>query len=348
MMCMMSEPTPQIAKIRTWNNIDISDTLLHLAFAELNTTALANVYIPVKIPTASGMPDEYTYRKVGYDSDDIADYYETLYGENYLSVPLIKQQVEGETNYATSLRNLSRKIMNIYKINEPKYLKLIELQGYTWNPLWNVDGSEKYTYLENSGVNDTSSTKTYGSHTDTGSETLGGYTVQTTDNNIRSGGETKTGNKSETHEDTNSVTSFDDNTFNNDNHNIGSVNTTGESESTTYNNLTDKGTGSSTYGSRENTSNNVYGSHTDSDNTTVTHHNALNGSQEYSGGTDGFGNNVTGGDKYHTDIRERQGNTGDVKIAELIRDAIETYRFNILQEFFNDINEILLVGIYDL
>ena len=347
-MYLMSEPTWKIAKVRTWNNIDISDTLLHLAFANLSTTALANVYIPLKIPTASGMPDEYTYRKVGYETDDIADYYETLYGENYLSVPLIKQQVEGETDYATSLRTLSRKIMNIYKINEPKYLKLIELQGYVWNPLWNVDGTEKYTYLENSGVNDTSSTRTYGSHTDSGSETLGEYNVSHSDSNVRSGGETKTGSQSQTHEDTNSVTSFDSNEFNNDNHNQGSVNVTGTNENTTYNNVTDTGSGTSTVDERTNATSTTYGAHTDTDNTTVTHHNALNGNVEYSGGTDGFGNNITGGDRYHTDIRERHGNIGVTKTTELIKDAIETYRFSILQEFFNDINEILLVGIYDL
>ena len=338
----------KIANVTTWNNINITDTLLHLAFAPLSSSVLTALYIPVKTPTSAGMPDEYTYTRIGYTTDEIADIYETLYSRNFLSVPLIKQQVEGETPYATSLRELTRKIQNIYKLHQAKYLKDAEAMGFEWNPLWNVDGVEKYTSLDNSGVNDTNKTKTYGTHTDSGESTVGGYTDTGSNSNVRTGGESRSGSSSETHEDTNSVTTFDSNEFNNNDHNSGSRNVTGSSETTNYNNVTDTGAESVIHGSHTDSNSVTYGAHTDTDDTTITHHNALNNGAEYSGGVDGFGNTVKGGDKYHTDIKERHGNIGVTKTTELLQDAIELYRFNILQEFFNDINEQLLVGIYDI
>lgn len=338
----------RIANITTWNNINISDTLLHLAFAGLSSSVLSALYIPVKIPTSAGMPDEYTYTRIGYTTTEMADIYETHYSRNFLSVPLIKQQVEGESPYATSLQELTRKIQNIYKLKQGKYMKMAEAMGFEWNPLWNVDGVEKYTSLDNSGVNDTDTTRTYGTHTDSGESTVGGYTDTTSDSNVRTGGETRSGSNSETHEDTNSVTTFDSSEFNNNDHNIGSRAVTGSSETTNYNNVTDTGAGSVIHGSHTDSNSVTYGAHTDTDNKKITHHNATNNGEEYSGGVDGFGNNVTGGDKYHTDIRERHGNIGVTKTTELINDALELYRFNLLQEFFNDINEQLLVGIYDI
>ena len=38
-------------------------------------------------------------------------------------------------------------------MNKGKYLKLLELQGYTYNPLFNVDGTEIRQSLENQGIN---------------------------------------------------------------------------------------------------------------------------------------------------------------------------------------------------
>lgn len=316
----------ELGKVKKWASIDISDTLLHLAFTGLTNSALSNVYLPVKTPTSSGMPDEYTYTKIGYDTDDIADYYETLYGENYFAVSLIKEQVSGETPYASSLRELTRMITNIYKINEPKYLKMIELLGYEWNPLWNVDGTEEYSYLENQGYEDVTKQMSYTAHTD-----------NTTSGNTRTGSVSESGSSAANHSDTEQVTTFDSPEWNDTTHNSGNENVTSSSNTTTYNSVADNGSGSVTYGA-----------HTDTDTTTITHHNALNGSSEYSGGTDTFGNTVTGGDKYHTDKRIRKGNIGVTKTTELIRDAIETYRFEILKEFFDDLNQIILVRLFDL
>lgn len=308
----------KIAKIAEWDShlVDESHTALESAFGDLSI--FGSIYIPVKTPTAEGMPENFTYQNIGMTGNELAGAYKVLYGENYLSVPFIN----GEYGYTESRDKLKAKIQLIYKLNKYKYLKTIELMGYEYNPLFNVDGTETFTFLENQGVNDISKQMSYTQHTDTTGNT-----------NTRSGN--VTGASTETHEDTAQVTSFDSTNFENTDHNSGNINTTGAT--TTYNNLTDTASGSVTYGA-----------HTDTDTTTVTHHNALNGNADYSGGTDLFGNTVTGGDKYHTEKRLRQGSIGVTKTQELIEAERNNLRFSLIQEFFEDINKILLVGIYDL
>lgn len=313
-----------IERVKTWANTSRTDTLLNMAFAtSLGASVFTNLYIPVKTPTSQGMPDEYTYESLGVTTEQISHIYETYYGLNFLSVPLKKQWAEGESDWSTSLNMLTRAIGDVYRFNLIKYKKMVEAAGFTWNPLWNVDGTEKYTSLENSGVNDINNTKVYGSHTDT-----------KTGSNSKTGTENLAGTKNEDHDDTNSATTFDSTTDYVTDKNIGNNSITTDDYTTTYN-TTDSLSDST-----------VFGSKTDTDNTTVTHHNAKNGEAEYSGGVDGFGNTVVGGDKYHTDIKERHGNIGVTKTTELLNDALEYYRFNILQEFFNDLNKVILVGIY--
>lgn len=303
-----------IAKISEWSDSNA------LAAAFTGIDIFASIYIPVKTPTAEGMPDDFTYTNIGMSYDEISNAYNTIYGGNYLSVPLLLD------NIIQSTAHLKAKIQSIYKLNKGKYLKMIELSGYTYNPLYNVDGVEQYTSLSNEGVNDITKQLAYTQHTDT-----------TTSNNTRSGSISDSGSNTATHEDTNSVTSFDSSDLSTTDHNSGNKNVTSSSNTQTYNNLSDNGGGSVTYGA-----------HTDTDTTTVTHHNALNGSAEYSGGDDLFGNSITGGDKYHNEKRLRQGNIGVTKTQELIEAERANLRFSIIQEFFEDINKIILVGIYDL
>lgn len=303
-----------IAKISEWSDSNA------LAAAFTGIDIFTSIYIPVKTPTAEGMPDNFTYTNIGLDYSEIADAYNTIYGSNYLSTPLHLD------NLIQSTAKLKAKIQSIYKLNKGKYLKMIELSGYTYNPLFNVDGIEQYTSLSNEGTNDITKQLSFTQHTDT-----------TTSNNTRSGSISDSGSSSATHEDTNSVTSFDSTDLSTTDHNSGNNNITSSSNTQTYNNLSDNGGGSVSYGA-----------HTDTDTTTVTHHNALNGSAEYSGGDDLFGNSVTGGDKYHNEKRLRQGNIGVTKTQELIEAERANLRFSIIQEFFDDINKVILVGIYDL
>lgn len=339
-----------LGRVTAWNNISITDTLLHLAFLNaISNSILTNQYIPVKTATSSGMPDDYTYVKIGMTPEEISDIYETLYGANFLSVKLLKKQFsEEEQPYEISLQQLTRKIQNIYLLNKSKYLKIAEALGYEWNPLWNVDGEERYTALENSGANDEQTTHSYTQHTDTLTDTYGEYTDETSDSNVRTGSQTTTGARTETHDDTNSVTTFDSTDFADTDHNTGSNVTTGDTETVDYNSLTDTGSGSQTHGAHTDTHGTQYGAHIDTDSKTITHRNALNGAAEYSGGVDSFGNVVVGGDHYHTEIRERHGNIGVTKTTELIADAIDLYRTRLLQEFFDDINAEILVGVYEI
>lgn len=265
------------------------------AVALLHNEIFNNIFIPVKKATINGQPEDFTYENIGIPTTDLAEMYDVYFGTNFL--------IESLSTNAISAEKLGARIKQVFLLNKGKYLKLIELLGYSYNPLWNVDGVEDYTYLENNGVNDISVSKTVGSYTDTH-------------------GSTETTN--ETHEDTNSVTSFDSTDFNDTDHNIGSKN---ETKTTSGDAVT-------------------HGSHTDTDNTTVTHHNADNNGAEYSGGTDTFGNTVVGGDKYHNERKVRQGNIGVTKTQELIAAERENLKFSVIMEFFKDINEQILVGIY--
>lgn len=236
-----------LSKVRKWDEVDA----LSEAFSDALENFFLHIYIPVKTPTDSGMPDEYTYVNVGLSDSQLSMVYAALYGGNYLVDPLVLVKTDA-TDYATSIGRLSKRISAVLLINKLKYLKLIELGGYEFNPLWNVDGTEEYTFLENQGVNDV--------HT-----------------NIA-----------------------------------------------TYN-----------------------GSPKPSMETEYIHRNADNNGSDYSGGVDAFGNTVTGGDKYHTEKKVRQGNIGVTKTTELIEDAKNLFRENVIMEFFKDINNQILVGIYD-
>ena len=55
---------------------------------------------------------------------------------------------------------------------------------------------------------------------------------------------------------------------------------------------------------------------------------------------------VTGGDYSHIEKRIRQGNIGVTMTTQLIEAERELVKFNLIQEFFNDINKQYLVGIY--
>lgn len=56
---------------------------------------------------------------------------------------------------------------------------------------------------------------------------------------------------------------------------------------------------------------------------------------------------TSGGDILHTEKYIRQGNIGVTETTKLLDDAIRFFKLNIIQEFFDDINEVILIGIYD-
>lgn len=283
-----------IATVNQWRETPYEvNPYVNALEAAFRTISLFNsIYIPVKTATETGMPDDFTYVNIGVTNLEMAEIYNTYYGRNRLVEPLIDRPVYG---YNESVARLNRRILSVYHLNMQKYKKLIELAGYKYNPLWNVDGTEEFSYLENKGVNDVNTTYVNAERTDTKGST--------------------TGNPNNPNVRVQKVTTFDSDTYRN---------AVAEEEHETY----------------------VTGTHTDTVGTVITHHNAKNGDADYRGGTDTFGNTVVGGDMYHTEKKVRSGNIGVTKTQELIESERLNLRFSILGEFFKDINEEILVGIY--
>ncbi len=250
-----------------------------------------NIYIPVKIPTANGMPDDFTYERIGWDIDDIVAIYTTYYGPNLLIEPLVP---DGVFEYSNSIGLLTRRIKSVFQMNKGKYLKLIELQGYSYNPLWNVDGVEDYTYLENEGMAD----KKTSHNTD---KTVGAILDSTQTTNV--------------------------NLYDSTSRQAQQVVTSGRPSST------ETGLAANNY-----------------DDEVYTHKNAKNLNEydveeEYNAKS-AFGQDIKGGDKFHTERKVRQGNIGVTKTQELIEAERENLKFVVLEEFFKDLNEQILIGVF--
>ena len=260
-----------------------------------------SIYIPVKKPTASGMPESYTWENIGLSFEEIAKIYNDFYGENFIVERLTPA---GAYEYLDSIGALGRRIKSVLEINKQKYIGLIELNGYTYNPLYNVDAEEIYSSLENQGVTD--------------------ETVATGENRVTfSSVDTQTQTQKNTYEGTlkdaeTVTTTADPDTDADGNPQNNYTRTRAEPE--------------------DNTTERTY-----------THHNADNNGADYtvSAADNAFNQAITGGDKYHTDKRIRRGNIGVTASQDLIEKSRNTVRFSILQEFFDDINKQILIGIFD-
>lgn len=301
-----------LERVETWyNTLCESDPYAYPRVLEncFGIQNLDQIWVPVKIPTSNGMPVDYAWVNVGYTSDEIASIYSTYFGRNFINAPLYDESTPKD--YLASIQTLRAKIGNVYYMNQYKYKKLIELGGYTYNPLYNVDGVEEFTYLENDGTVTTAKNLIYAAKNNTETGTIGSAGSQTFTNDTTE----------------KQTATYDDPTYRaheKDIHN----GTVGNTNTDTFN---------KTYGE---------GAHTDQDNTTITHGNAKNGEADYNGGIDTFGNIVIGGDKYHTEKKVRQGNIGVTKTQELIAAEREVLDFSILNEFFKDLNKVILIGIY--
>lgn len=284
---------------------EVERTALESAFVTALVTGqndfFASVYIPVKIPTSQGMPEQYTYENIGISAADIAKIYADFYGLLYLIEPLVKTPGEGY-DYIIARGKLALRIKSVLMMNKGKYLKLMELEGFEYNPLWNVDGTEIFSYLENSGEDD--------------------ETTTTAEDRL-------------TYSDVNQTTTTQKNLYD------GSLNNADKTTIEQNPALTD---GDPTH--------NYTRSKADAEGNVVTreyvHKNAENNGADYtvSAEDNAFGEAITGGNKYHTDKRIRTGNIGVTASQDLILKSRETLRFSIIGEFFRDINEQILCGIY--
>lgn len=198
---------------------------------------------------------EYKYENVGMPPDEMANAYMTLYGYNMLSVPITDPDM------------LTLKMKSIFNLNLGKYMKWLDTMGYAYNPLWNVDGSESFQYID-----------THGNVTRTNTPIL------QTDQELK-------------------TAPYDSETYKATNKTINTYSGTQSTDTETHTQVTDA---------------------------------AL----------DGPVHAITGGDYSHIEKRVRQGNIGVTMTTQLIEAERELVKFNLIQEFFNDVNKQLLVGIY--
>lgn len=280
------------------------------------------IWLPVKEVTEQGIADDWTYKNIGLTVTELADAYQTFYGFNRLSVPLI------ETQGYQSAYELGEKIKSVFLMNKGKYLKLLELQGYTYNPLFNVDGVEIRQSLENQGINNVT----------TSSGSFGRGLVDENGKTTHNVSAYDSGTKEE----------YNDTTIGQEqDHDLPQLSydpATGEIESEASKHFDSV--------SQRNASYAASGS-----NTKYEHNNAENGINDTSPEGHGkeyvveaedtaFKQKLVGGDKMHNEKYIRQGNIGVTKTQELIDAERQNLRYSVVKEFFDDINAQILVGIY--
>lgn len=281
-----------------------------------------NIWLPVKVVNSDGIAEQFTYQNIGLTTEQLAQIYKTYHGFNYLSPPFYRD------NAALSIIDLGEKIRSIFLLNKGKYLKLLELQGYTYNPLFNVDGTEIRQSLDNEGINDVTSNAFASGHGGTAEDVTQTHNVSAYDST------TKTEYTDQTQGGQNSLDGIPQYGYNS---------TTGEWTSGT--------------GSLSNLSGETMSASGSRNETTYKHNNAENGINDTSEGGYGkeyvveskdtaFGQKLVGGDKMHNEKLIRQGNIGVTKTQELIEAERQNLRYSVVKEFFDDINAQILVGIY--
>lgn len=270
-----------------------------------NKLLFSSIYLPVRQfdTQTQKLAEEYTYLNVGLTAAELADLYWAEYSGNFL-IGYHKDDI------AKDLADITTRANAIFKKNLGKYLKLIELEGLEWNPLWNVDGVELHQIIEQHAdeiSKDTGSEQSFrGQHVqdkrevsaynDSSLKTEWQETHQGQDGSQKPSATSTVGDIP--------VTST-----------TGSIPSVSESEASANSNVNVRSHASFGYAvSLKDTA---------------------------------FGVALDGGDTLHTEKNIRQGNIGVTKTTELIEDARKTISYSIVQEFFNDINEVILVGVWD-
>lgn len=285
-----------------------------------NTPLFNQLYIPVKRydTTTQKLAEVYTYLNCGMSTTELADLYWARYSGNYLI---------GRTSVITDdADKIILRAKSVFNQNRGKYLKLIELSGLEWNPLWNVDGSEIRQLLENSGTNDVETGQINTTAGVQWNDTKTTHNVSAYDTDVKKEYEdTVSGNGANIPTGIQRVEYTD-----------GEFTVSSQSPS------------GSTIASADESTNGVKGK------TKYVHNLAknINGADEEDYVVDArdtaFGQALKGADKMHVEKLIRQGNIGVTKTTELIEDARKTISYSIVQEFFNDINKVILVGVWDI
>lgn len=260
------------------------------------------IYVPIRQVTSINDQGEetcdYGLYDVGLSYKELASLYNTQYGRNYLI---------SDTSESDYITDLGLRIKNVVAKNYYKYLKLIELMGYLYNPIWNVDGIELHGTADFEGDTDTLHnpagkimTGADGSFKPTTKHYVNPYDDSADPSTRLESMDEQTGR---TYQDFDSYSEV-----NSVIHHVASniVNTADEGEDPVLENQA----------------------------FAVSYKDNV------------FGANAVGPDRYFIEKNARQGNIGVTKTQELIAAERENLKFNLFQVFFNDINEQILVGLY--
>lgn len=285
---------------------DSRNWLASLFIDSLGSNIFSSIYISIrKNPENASQEatETYEYFNIGWSTSEMAEYFNTKYSLNYFAYNF---------NVVDDYQKLKIRIQSIYYANMYKYKKMIELLGYKYNPLYNVDANELYSNMESIG--------------DTKSEREPTGTATTTTGTLHDGsiGDSTT---------TNYVNPYDQNTGSSADY------VDSKTEQTAI-------TTSQSFEEYKETVNNY--------NEPANHYIYDSQTGEYvkagifsvAAADSAFGVALGGAERYYAEKRIRQGNIGITKATELIESQREAVKFNILDEFFRDIEKEVIVGIY--
>lgn len=298
----LKQKVDNLCQIDYWYSWDYNTSqtplfdIFHSAFAGNKGNIFKQIYVTIRNnPTTYETEETFSTYNVGFTDAEITNYYVSLFGSNYFCY---------DPDIASDRVAITRKVKSIYEANLYKYRKLVELMGYTYNPLFNVDGVELYSNAESIG--DTDSVHNPTGTIKTGADSKDSPTVKHKVAPYDINDDTNTKLESEDIQSGQTITDYTEYSETNAtiHHPAGTL---------VYNESTGK------YEPRTFVIN-------EKDNA--------------------FGVAFDGPERYYAEKRIRQGNIGVTKTQELIEAQREVVKFNILEEFFKDINEHILVGIY--
>lgn len=280
----------------------IFDAVLH------NNNIFTNIYISIRenpqTPQQEIEPN-YVFVNVGFTTAQIADYFNTKFSANYF---LYDYKIEKDYN------KLLSRMKSIYNANFYKYKKLIEVMGYRYNPLYNVDATELYSNMEAMGDSKTTRTPE-----GTIINTSGTFNAET--------------EKIEKTTTTNYTNPYDQNTESSADYVDSKTEQTPITSAQTYEEYNE---------TTEYESQPAHSWTYNSSTGTVT----KDGIFSIAAKDSAFGVSLGGAERYYAEKRIRQGNIGITKSTELLESQREVVRFNILDEFFRDLKKDIIVGIY--
>ena len=320
---------PQIQKIDEWyQNGWLTRAINAATYFPLNATkdrAFENIWAPTRVwenDKSTGPTDEWEWHNYGFSSQEIADAYWTQYGWCYFPTFYFDNNEfsEDETNIAGKV------IMGIraqYLKNLLKYKKMIELAGFAYDPLNNVDAHELFSVFENHGGEKQQSASSGQGITGQNLQNQhkvapydGDNTATKVESEDITTGQGATDNASASIKDSNNNTIVSAQTGNKAN--IGASTSTASSGYSQTEHINAKNIGEG----------------------------GVEEDYTVDGKNNAFGQDLQGADYYKAEKHRRYGNIGVTKTQELLEAEREQLRFNLLQEFFDDINKVILIGVY--